>query len=52
MKICGAAKGKSSTYSPSRKDGHNKVKKTLKGIDREVASIQKDKEAAQAPLSV
>ena len=43
MKIGGAAKGKSSTYSPSWKDGHNKVKKTLKGIDREVASIQKDK---------
>ena len=43
MKIGGAAKGKSSTYSPSWKDGHNKVKKTLKGIDKEVKSIQNSK---------
>ena len=43
MKIGGAAKGKSSTYSPSWKDGHNKVKKTLDGIDKTVKEIQGEK---------
>jgi len=44
MKIGGAAKGKSSTYSPSWKDGHEKVKKTLSGIDKTVKEIQNTKE--------
>ena len=43
MKIGGAAKGKSSTYSPSWKDGHRKVKKTLDGIDKTVKEIQGEK---------
>ena len=47
MKIGGAAKGKSSTYSPSWKDGHNKVKKTLSGIDKAVKEIRKDKGGAK-----
>lgn len=46
MKIGGAAKGKSSTYSPSWKDGHNKVKKTLDGIDKTVKEIKKTKESS------
>ena len=43
MRIGGAAKGKSSAYSPSWKDGHNKVKKTLDGIDKTVKEIQGEK---------
>ena len=41
MHIGGASKGTSKSFSPSWKDGHNKVKKTLKGIDKEVSDIQK-----------
>ena len=43
MKIGGAAKGKSSTYSPSWADGHRKVKKTLDGIDKTVKQIKSDR---------
>ncbi|QIN96776.1 hypothetical protein [Synechococcus phage S-N03] len=43
MQIGGAAKGKSSTYSPSWADGHRKVKKTLDGIDKTVKEIQGEK---------
>ena len=41
MKIGGASKGKSGSFSPSWKAEHNKAKKTLKGIDKEVSDIQK-----------
>ena len=44
MKIGGAAKGKSGTYSPSWGDGHKKVKKTMDGIDKAVKEIQNSKE--------
>ena len=51
MMIGGAAKGKSGTYSPSWKDGHNKVKKTLKGIDKTVKEIQNSKEKSSDTVS-
>ena len=44
INIGGASKGKSGTFSPSWKAEHNKAKKTLRGIDREVSEIQKSKE--------
>ena len=45
INIGGASKGKSGTFSPSWKAEHNKAKKTLRGIDREVKEIQKTKKA-------
>ncbi len=43
MKIGGAHGGRDK-YSPSWKATHDKHKKTLSGIDREVKSIQKTRE--------
>ena len=50
MTIGGAAKGRSGSFSPSWKDGHNKVKKTLSGIDKAVSEVQKSTKGSNDTL--
>ena len=50
MKIGGAAKGKAGSFSPSWKGEHNKVKKTLKGIDKAVSEVQKSTKGSNDTL--
>jgi len=50
MKIGGAHGGRDK-YSPSWKATHDKHKKTLSGIDKEVSSIQKKKESGDSDTS-